>query len=97
MKFNNAKVYVLHMDWGNPKHKYRLDDQWIESSSAEKDLRALVDEKLNTSQQYTLAARKPIASWATSRDVWPAGHGIWFFPLKPLEYCVQLWGLQHKT
>jgi len=24
MKFNNAKYKVLHMSWGNPKHKYRL-------------------------------------------------------------------------
>jgi len=24
MKFNRAKCKVLHMDWGNPKHNYRL-------------------------------------------------------------------------
>jgi len=37
MKFHKAKGKILHMGQGNPKHKYRLGREWIESSPAEKD------------------------------------------------------------
>ena len=56
MKFSKAKCKVLHMGWGNPKHKYRLGDEWIESSHEEKDLGMLFDKNLNVTWQYALAA-----------------------------------------
>jgi len=58
MKFNKARFKVLHMNRGNPKPKYRLGGEWIESSPEEKDLGVLVDQKLSVTRQCALATQK---------------------------------------
>lgn len=47
VKLSKANCKVLQLAQGNPKHRHRLDGEWIESSSVEKDLGVLVNEQLS--------------------------------------------------
>ena len=101
MKFNKSKCKVLLLDWGNPKQKYILGREWLESSP-EKDFWVSANERLKISWQGVLTAQKAnhilgcIKRSITSRSgevILPISCAL----LRPhLEYWVQFWDSQQK-
>lgn len=96
-----TKCKVLHLGEDNAKCGYRLGSKWIESSPTEKDMGALVDEKLNVTLQCMLTAQKAnlIRGCAKSSVAIRTREGILLLCsalVRPLlQPCTQLWA-QHQ-
>ncbi|KAJ7416058.1 rna-directed dna polymerase from mobile element jockey-like [Pitangus sulphuratus] len=93
MKFNKEKCQILRMGWGNPGCLCRVGNEMLESSTTERDLGVLIDDKLNMSQQCpgsqegqlcSGSIRQSIASWSREGIVPLCSAVVW----PHLEYCI---------
>lgn len=50
MSSGRDKCLVLHLGQNNPMQQYKLEEEWLESYSAEKDLEVLVNSRQNMSE-----------------------------------------------
>ncbi|KAK4819387.1 hypothetical protein QYF61_003658 [Mycteria americana] len=100
MKFNKSKCWILHLGCSNARHKYKLGEDWLETSPGERDLQ--VNSRVNMSQQCALAAKRAnrilgcirhsITSWS-KEGIIPLYSAL---VRSHLEYCVRFWAPPFK-
>ncbi|KAF7245151.1 3-ketodihydrosphingosine reductase [Varanus komodoensis] len=88
MAFNVDKCKILHLGHRNGCHQYRLGDKWLESITCERDLRVLVDCRLNMSQQCDVEVnRAPAVCGKVGLDESPVGIKIAGRNINNLRYA----------
>ncbi|PKU33446.1 hypothetical protein llap_16250 [Limosa lapponica baueri] len=85
MNFNKSKCRVLHLGRNDPIHQYRLGTDLLESSSLERDLGALVGNRMTMSQQRALVAKKANGILGCIKKRVPSRSREVIFPLCPGE------------
>ncbi|KAK4825196.1 hypothetical protein QYF61_025124 [Mycteria americana] len=101
MKFNKLKCWILRLGQSNAGHKYKLGEEWLESSPAERDLGVLVGSRLNESaacpgsredKPHLGCIKHSIPSWSKEAIIL-----LYSVLVRPhLGYCVQFWAPQFK-
>ena len=57
MAFNEAKCYVMHVGWHNPRHVYHMNGIRLEVSDKERDIGVTTSDNLKPAQQCKKVAQ----------------------------------------
>lgn len=101
IKLHKSKCKVLHMGQSNPKHKYRLCRQSIDSSSENDTQSCWLTKNPARPASVCFQPRKTTISWSAIKSMISMSRWL-VLPLcsalvRPhLDVCIQLWGSQHK-
>ena len=93
MKFNVWKCKVLHLGRRNPRYEYNMGDQTLETTTEEKDLGVIIDEKLKFDKHTEVQANKAnkvLGLLRRSFETLDKETLVWLFKalVRPhLEYC----------
>lgn len=58
MKLKKAKIKALRLGWDSAQYQYEVGKEWMQTSSVKDSLGILLNEKLNISWKYGVAALK---------------------------------------
>ena len=99
MRFNKSECKILPQSHSNPHYQYKLGDERIGHSPAEKNLGVLVDGKLDIepamsphSQLYPGMHQKKYGQQVKGDDL----ASMLCTPRSHLEYCFQVWSPQYR-
>jgi len=90
MTFNKSKGWILHVGRGDTGCTYRLGNETLESSPAERELGIMANSKLNMSQQCAQTTRKGNHILGCIKHGVPASWGKWLSFSTLLVLCAVL-------
>jgi len=82
MKFNKSKCWVLHLGQRNTRREYKLGEDCLANSPAERDVGVLADSRLSVSQPRGQTSAPRGASHTAQAD------GQWRGTSRGVQHCV---------
>lgn len=74
VEFNKSKCWILHLGWSNTRHRHKLGEEGLQSSSADRDLGVPVSSSPPEASSVPWQPGGQTPSWGASNTAQPAEH-----------------------